>query len=133
MLPLLCHHKTDKTKRAGICHDYEVFMATVGLETQPQPTVMALVTWDETYLSPENEVINPDDAKRLPLMVLVPAFELVFDGPYVPQVDEDEETQESIMVADYVKEKTPEVYQQIIDSINAEDVEPESEDDNQIA
>lgn len=130
MLPLICHHKHDKTRRAGICHDYEVFMATSGLETTPQPTVMALVTWDESFLSPEGEIINPTDDKRFPLMVLVPAFELIFDGPYIAPVEEDDETQESIMVADFVKEHTPEMYEQIINKINAEDVEA---GDNQIA
>lgn len=131
MLPLLCHHKTDKTLRAGICHDYEVFMATIGLETQPQPTLMGVVTWDETFLSPEGELTNPEDVRRKPAMVLVPAYELVFDGPYVAAVEEDDDTQEAIMVAEYVKEKTPEVYQQIIDSLNAEDIEQDN--DNQTA
>jgi|WetSurMetagenome_2_1015567.scaffolds.fasta_scaffold160403_2 hypothetical protein len=131
MLPLICHHKHDKTLRAGICHDYEVFMATVGLETQPQPTVMALVTWDESFLNPEGEIIVPEDSKRKPAMVLVPAYELVFDGPYVAEKEEDDETQEAIMVADYVKEKTPEVYQQIIDALNADEVD--TEENNEIA
>jgi hypothetical protein len=125
MLPIICHHRTDKKLRAGICHDYEVFMATTGLSTQPQPTVMALVTWDESSLDDKGEVILPSDDKRLPAMTLVPAFELVFDGPYIAQQEEDEETQEAVMVAEYVRENTPEVYDQIVAKINEEDKEPE--------
>jgi hypothetical protein len=131
MLPLICHHKTNKNLRAGICHDYEVFMATVGLETTPQPTIMAVVSWDESFLTPENELSTPEDARRSPLMVLIPAYELVFDGPYVAPIEDNEETQEAILVADYVKEKTPELYQQILDSLDAEEIE--QDENNQIA
>ena len=128
MLPLVCHHKHDKTLRAGICHDYEIFMATVGLETQPQPTLMAVVTWDESFLSPENEITNPPDDKRKALMVIVPAYELIFDGPYIAPQEDNEETQEAILVADYVKQNTPEIYDQIISKIN--EIEDDEEEEN---
>jgi hypothetical protein len=139
MIPLLCHHKKvltgnaiEKRMRAGICHDQTVMFASNGLAgSQAEPVIMAIVTWDESFLNPESgETQYPDDDKRFPAMMLISANDLVFDGPYEKDEDLDDDTQEAVMVSDYLKEKSPDVYQQIIEAINVDETVDEPQEAN---
>lgn len=97
VLPLIVHHKTDVKLKAGIVVAQQIVMQPASNLNPNQviPVVLCSVVWDEGHIDEQTgDVVIPADKDRLDAICLHQASELVFDGPYLPEQEEDEEDEE---------------------------------------
>jgi len=135
-MDLLVRHRHQAELHTGICFKTEIVQAEApssSLDIKGNRTVVPMVichvAWEQQITNDKGESSYPDDKERLPAVCLHYGHELIFEGPYV---HDDNNNDDFTMVGEFLSNNQPEVYAKIIEAINEEGnnepelVEPES-------
>jgi hypothetical protein len=138
-MELIVRHRKEQILHSGICIKQEI----VQTESQGSaldvsgrkaivPACICYVVWNQQIVSDEGEISYPSDEQRVPAVCLHYAHELIFEGIFNKEDEQDDDNEEYKLVGEYLEENHPDLFTEILNTVAPEENEEETEETQEI-